>query len=162
MNLKAKKHLLDIDSYSKEEILQILNDSKIMMEILNRRVKKIPTLRGKTIVTLFYEPSTRTRISFEQAAKILNADVINISTNDYDSSSINIPITLNVTDVCGQWNIGDANLDSQLNVQDVIIMLNIVLDSSSYDDCQIFVSDLNEDGQINIQDIILLVNIILS
>ena len=82
MNLKAKKHLLDIDSYSKEEILQILNDSKIMMEILNRRVKKIPTLRGKTIVTLFYEPSTRTRISFEQAAKILNADVINISTNE--------------------------------------------------------------------------------
>ena len=76
MNLQTNKHLLDIDCYSKEEIFQILNDSKIMMEILNRKVKKIPTLRGKTIVTLFYEPSTRTRISFEQAAKILNADVI--------------------------------------------------------------------------------------
>ena len=46
MNLKAKKHLLDIDSYSKEEILQILNDSKIMMEILNRRVKKIAKYGG--------------------------------------------------------------------------------------------------------------------
>ena len=101
-------------------------------------------------------------IDTEGLAEGIYFDIISISTNDYDSSSINIPITLNVTDVCGQWNIGDANLDSQLNVQDVIIMLNIVLDASAYDDCQILVSDLNEDGQINIQDIILLVNIILS
>ena len=101
-------------------------------------------------------------IDTEGLAEGIYFDIINISTNDYDSSSINIPITLNVTDVCGQWNIGDANLDSQLNVQDVIIMLNIVLDASAYDDCQVLVSDLNEDGQINIQDIILLVNIILS
>ena len=86
MNLQTKKHLLDIDCYSKEEIFQILNDSKIIMEILKRKVKKIPTLRGKTIVTLFYEPSTRTRISFEQAAKILNADVINISIKESSSN----------------------------------------------------------------------------
>ncbi|MBN18440.1 MAG: aspartate carbamoyltransferase [Chloroflexi bacterium] len=86
MKINPKKYLLDIDCYSKEEILQIINDSKIMMEILNRKVKKIPTLRGKTIVTLFYEPSTRTRISFEQAGKILNADVINIATKESSSN----------------------------------------------------------------------------
>ena len=89
-------------------------------------------------------------------------DVINIGTNDYDSASINIPITLNVTDVCGQWTIGDINQDSEFNVQDVVIMLNIVLYPEDYNECQIFVSDLNEDGSINVQDVILLVNIILS
>ena len=89
-------------------------------------------------------------------------DVISIETNDYDSSSINIPFTLNVTDICGGWTIGDVNQDSDFNVQDVIIMLNIVLSPENYNECQIFVSDLNEDGSINIQDIILLVNIILS
>jgi len=89
-------------------------------------------------------------------------DIISIETNDYDSSSINIPVTLNVTDVCGEWTVGDVNQDLEFNVQDVIIMLNIVLSPEDYNECQIFVSDLNEDGSINIQDIILLVNIILS
>jgi len=89
-------------------------------------------------------------------------DVINIETNDYDTSSINIPITLNVTDVCGQWELGDVNQDSQFNVQDVIVMLNIALASDQYDECQLFASDLNLDGSINIQDIILLINIILT
>lgn len=89
-------------------------------------------------------------------------DVISIETNDYDSSSINIPFTLNVTDICGGWTVGDVNQDSDFNVQDVIIMLNIVLSPEDYNECQIFASDLNEDGSINIQDIILLVNIILS
>jgi len=50
-----------------------------MKEILSRPIKKVPTLRGKTIVTLFYEPSTRTRVSFEQAAKNLSADVVNLN-----------------------------------------------------------------------------------
>ena len=50
-----------------------------MKEVLHRDIKKVPALRGKTIVTLFYEPSTRTRVSFEQAGKILSADVINVS-----------------------------------------------------------------------------------
>ena len=89
-------------------------------------------------------------------------DVINIETNDYDTSSINIPITLNVTDVCGQWELGDVNQDLQFNVQDVIVMLNIALASDQYDECQLFASDLNLDGSINIQDIILLINIILT
>ena len=50
-----------------------------MKEVLHRDIKKVPTLRGKTVITLFYEPSTRTRVSFEQAGKILSADVINVS-----------------------------------------------------------------------------------
>jgi len=101
-------------------------------------------------------------INTEGLAEGVYFDVISIETNDYDSSSINIPFTLNVTDICGGWTIGDVNQDSDFNVQDVIIMLNIVLSPEDYNECQIFVSDLNEDGSINIQDIILLVNIILS
>ena len=101
-------------------------------------------------------------INTEGLAEGVYFDVINIETNDYDSSSINIPFTLNVTDICGGWIVGDVNQDSDFNVQDVIIMLNIVLSPEDYNECQIFVSDLNEDGSINIQDIILLVNIILS
>ena len=101
-------------------------------------------------------------INTEGLAEGVYFDVINIETNDYDSSSINIPFTLNVTDICGGWTVGDVNQDSDFNVQDVIIMLNIVLSPEDYNECQIFVSDLNEDGSINIQDIILLVNIILS
>ena len=50
-----------------------------MREVMNREIKKVPTLRGKTVITLFTEPSTRTRVSFEQASKILSADVINVS-----------------------------------------------------------------------------------
>ena len=101
-------------------------------------------------------------INTEGLAEGVYFDVINIETNDYDSSSINIPFTLNVTDICGGWTVGDVNQDSDLNVQDVIIMLNIVLSPEDYNECQIFSSDLNEDGSINIQDIVLLVNIILS
>jgi len=101
-------------------------------------------------------------INTEGLAEGVYFDVINIETNDYDSSSINIPFTLNVTDICGGWIVGDINQDLDFNVQDVIIMLNIVLSPEDYNECQIFVSDLNEDGSINIQDIILLVNIILS
>ena len=101
-------------------------------------------------------------INTENLTEGIYFDVINIETNDYDTSSINIPITLNVTDLCGQWDLGDVNQDSQFNVQDAILMLNIVLDPSQYDECQVFASDLNGDLTINIQDIILLINIILS
>jgi len=89
-------------------------------------------------------------------------DVMSITTNDYDSSHISIPITLNITDACGQWNLGDVNQDTDFNVQDVIIILSIILAPDSFDECQILSSDLNQDGTINVQDIILLVNIILA
>jgi len=75
------RHILDLDDFSPEEIELVLHTSDAMKEVLSRPIKKVPTLRGKSIVTLFYEPSTRTRVSFELAAKNLSADVANISTS---------------------------------------------------------------------------------
>jgi aspartate carbamoyltransferase catalytic subunit len=75
----SKKDLLGIRELSKDEVLFILNSTDSFKEISKRDIKKVPTLRGKTVITLFYEPSTRTRISFEIAAKRLSADTINIS-----------------------------------------------------------------------------------
>ena len=73
------RHLLDIDSLSPADVTAILDSAEGMLEVLGRDVKKTPALRGKTIVTVFFENSTRTRISFEEAGKILGADVINVS-----------------------------------------------------------------------------------
>jgi len=74
-----KKDILDINSLSKEEILMILDIAQGMKEISQRPIKKVPTLRGKTIILFFEEPSTRTKLSFDTAAKRLSADVISIS-----------------------------------------------------------------------------------
>ncbi len=74
----TKKDLLGLEYLTKEEIELILESSKSFKEVLARPLRKVPTLRGKTVVNLFYEPSTRTRTSFELAAKRLSADVINI------------------------------------------------------------------------------------
>ncbi|MSQ26115.1 MAG: aspartate carbamoyltransferase catalytic subunit [Dehalococcoidia bacterium] len=74
-----RRHVLDLDDFSSEEIEQVLTTAGAMSEVLGRRIRKVPTLRGRTIVTLFLEPSTRTRASFEQAGKVLSADVINLS-----------------------------------------------------------------------------------
>ncbi|MCX5799353.1 MAG: aspartate carbamoyltransferase catalytic subunit [Proteobacteria bacterium] len=74
-----KKDLLGIKELSKEEILLFLDTAESFKDLSMREVKKVPTLRGKTVITLFYEPSTRTRTSFEIAAKRLSADTINIS-----------------------------------------------------------------------------------
>jgi aspartate carbamoyltransferase catalytic subunit len=76
-----QKHLLGLSNYSKEDILFILNQAKSFREILDRPVPKVPTLRDKTIVNLFYENSTRTRLSFELAQKRMGADVVNFSAN---------------------------------------------------------------------------------
>ncbi|MCY3544191.1 MAG: aspartate carbamoyltransferase catalytic subunit [Chloroflexota bacterium] len=73
------RHILDLDDFTREEIEVVLQNTEVMREVLQRDIKKVPTLRGKTIITLFYEASTRTRVSFEQAGKILSADVINVS-----------------------------------------------------------------------------------
>lgn len=75
------RHILDLDDFSKEEIELVFEISEAMMEVLSREVKRVPTLRGKTIVIMFYEPSTRTRASFELAAKTLSADVISFNTS---------------------------------------------------------------------------------
>ena len=73
------KHLLSIEDLSKEEALGLLATAKELARITDGPNKKLPTLRGKSIVNLFFEDSTRTRISFEAAAKRLSADVINFS-----------------------------------------------------------------------------------
>lgn len=74
-----RKDLLDIESLSVEEIRWILQSAKPFKQMFDRSVKKAPPLRGKTVLNLFYEPSTRTRTSFEIAAKRLSADVQNFS-----------------------------------------------------------------------------------
>ncbi len=75
------RNLYELDSYSVSEIGTIFETAKVMKQIIKRDYKKIPTLRGKTIATLFFEESTRTRISFELAAKRLSADVISFSSS---------------------------------------------------------------------------------
>ena len=75
----ARRHILDIDDYTASEIEEVLDNAEAMQEILERDIRKVPALRGRTIITAFHEPSTRTRVSFEQAGKILSADVINVS-----------------------------------------------------------------------------------
>ena len=74
-----KKDLLSIDDLSADEIYRVLDTATAMREIGERPIKKVPTLRGKTVVNLFYEPSTRTRTSFEIAEKRLSADTLNIA-----------------------------------------------------------------------------------
>ena len=73
------KHVLGIADLSKEEIVKILDLAETFAEINTRPIKKVPTLRGKTVINLFLEASTRTRTSFEIAAKRLSADVINLN-----------------------------------------------------------------------------------
>lgn len=72
-------HLLGIEDLEASEIMAILDTADSMAEISRRDIKKVPTLRGKTVVNLFFEPSTRTRSSFELAAKRLSADIVNFS-----------------------------------------------------------------------------------
>jgi aspartate carbamoyltransferase catalytic subunit len=74
--------LLAIEDLDRAEIERILETARHMQEVGRREVKKVPTLRGRTIVNLFFEPSTRTRVSFEIAGKRLSADVVNFSRNE--------------------------------------------------------------------------------
>jgi aspartate carbamoyltransferase catalytic subunit len=77
----SSKDLLGIKGMSREEIAHILDTAASFKDVSERDIKKVPTLRGKTVINLFYEASTRTRTSFELAGKRLSADVINISTS---------------------------------------------------------------------------------
>jgi len=74
-----RKHLLDIQSLTADEIVTVLDTARAFKAVGERAIKKVPALRGKTVVNLFVEPSTRTRISFELAAQRLTADVINFN-----------------------------------------------------------------------------------
>ena len=93
-----RQHVLDLDDFSPAEISTVLENTTAMNEVLQRDIKKVPTLRGRVIVTLFYEASTRTRVSFEEAGKILSADVINVgatgSSVEKGESLLNTGLTL--------------------------------------------------------------------
>ena len=103
-----QKDLLGLEYLTKEQIEHILVTAESFKEVSTRGIKKVPALRGKTVVNLFYEPSTRTRVSFEIAAKRLSADVINIET---ETSSIRK---------------GETLIDTGLNIQalkaDIIVV----------------------------------------
>ena len=89
-----RRHLLDIESLSIEELLTLLDTARGFKAVGSRAIKTVPALRGKTVINLFVEPSTRTRISFELAAQRLTADVINFSA---DTSSLKKGETLRDT-----------------------------------------------------------------
>lgn len=89
-----RRHLLDIESLSAEELTTVLDTARGFKAVGTRAIKTVPALRGKTVVNLFVEPSTRTRISFELAAQRLTADVINFSA---DTSSLRKGETLRDT-----------------------------------------------------------------
>lgn len=104
----ANKDLLGLENLTRDQIEHILITAESFKEVSTRGIKKVPALRGKTVVNLFYEPSTRTRVSFEIAAKRLSADVINIET---ETSSIRK---------------GETLIDTGLNIQalkaDIIVV----------------------------------------
>jgi len=77
----SSRHLLGLENTPRPDMELILNTARTFREVIDRTIKRVPTLRGITVVNLFYEPSTRTRISFELAEKRLSADIINFSTS---------------------------------------------------------------------------------
>ena len=87
------KHLLGLENYPSQDIQTIIDTAFSFKEVLERPIKKVPSLQGKTIVNLFFENSTRTRISFELAQKRLSADTVNFSAS---SSSLKKGETLRI------------------------------------------------------------------
>lgn len=77
----TRRHVLDVDDFTRDEIELVMQTTDAMKEVLGRDVPRVPALRGRTIITLFYEASTRTRASFELAGKALGADVINVASS---------------------------------------------------------------------------------
>jgi len=109
----TKHNLIDLEELSREEIELILETAKSFKEVSSRDVKKVPALRGRTVVLLFFEASTRTRISFELAAKRLSADTINISASGSSLSK------------------GETILDTAKNIEAMNVDLVIVRHQSS-------------------------------
>jgi aspartate carbamoyltransferase catalytic subunit len=81
IELWQHRHVLDLDDFSLDEINLVFEIADAMSEVISRDVKKVPTLRGKTVATMFFEPSTRTRSSFELAAKYLSADTVSLDSS---------------------------------------------------------------------------------
>ena len=76
-----RKHLIDVADFSRDEFEAVLDTAVSMRQVLDRPISRVPTLRGKSIVNVFFEASTRTRVSFELASKSLSADVVNIASS---------------------------------------------------------------------------------
>jgi aspartate carbamoyltransferase catalytic subunit len=74
-----RRHVLDLDDFSRREMEQVMQTADAMKEVLGREIRRVPTLRGTIVATLFYETSTRTRSSFELAAKALGADIVSVA-----------------------------------------------------------------------------------
>ncbi len=96
------RDLLGIEDLERADIERILETAERMKEVGRREVKKVPTLRGRTIVNLFFEASTRTRASFEIAGKRLSADVINFSTATSSLKKAASPCGIASTACCGR------------------------------------------------------------
>ena len=107
------KHLLGLEDLSREDLELVLETAKSFKEVSSRDIKKVPALRGKTVVTLFFEASTRTRISFELAAKRLSADTLNIAANVSSTSK------------------GETLLDTARNIEAMNVDAMVVRHSSS-------------------------------
>ena len=127
-----RKDLLGLEHLTKDEILHILQTAKPMKEIFSRPIKKLPTLRGKSVVNLFYEASTRTRTSFETAAKVLSADTSSIAVAQSSVSK------------------GESLLDTAKTLQAMRVDLVIIRHSSS--GAAAFLADNLEAGVINAGD----------
>ena len=80
------RHLLTLEGLSRRTLLEILDTAESFIAVGEREIKKVPLLRGQTVVNLFFEPSTRTRTTFEIAAKRLSADVINLNVSASSTS----------------------------------------------------------------------------
>jgi aspartate carbamoyltransferase catalytic subunit len=112
--MEWKHHdLLDLNDLSRQEIELILETAKSFKEVSSRDIKKVPALRGKTVVMLFFEPSTRTRISFELAAKRLSADTLNVASSTSSTTK------------------GESVLDTAKNIEAMNVDLIIVRHKSS-------------------------------
>lgn len=105
--------LLDLSDFTRKEIELVLETAKSFKEVSSRDIKKVPALRGKTVVMLFFEPSTRTRISFELAAKRLSADTLNVAVSSSSTTK------------------GESILDTARNIEAMNVDLIIVRHKSS-------------------------------
>jgi Aspartate carbamoyltransferase, catalytic chain len=76
---RGRRHAIDLDEFTVDEIEEILESAESMKEVLSREIKQVPALRGRNVVNMFYEESTRTRISFELAARALSANIVNFT-----------------------------------------------------------------------------------
>ena len=93
MTPAERPHLLQIEGQDPSQMVELLDRAESFFEVSRRAVRKVPTLRGKTIINMFFEPSTRTRTSFEIAGKRLSADVINFSGSTSSTSKGETPVS---------------------------------------------------------------------